>query len=226
MYVQIGAKIKKAREEKFLSQAELGARLGLTATAINYYEKGKRKVTIEDLYRLAAALDKPLNYFLPRERTLTGEHGHPSGGRMEVFNHMVDIPIAGEIRAGEAAPAAQCNSGFLPFPGEMARQEHFALRVTGDSMAGAGIYEGDLVLLRRQFQADYNGQIVCALVNGEDTTLKIFQREKEGSIRLRAANPNYPDLVLKDDKNLKIQGVFAGVFKFPQSDRTNLPPED
>jgi transcriptional regulator with XRE-family HTH domain len=65
MYALIGARIKKAREKKFISQAELGARLGVTATAINYYEKGKRKINIEDLFRLAAALEKPVEYFLP-----------------------------------------------------------------------------------------------------------------------------------------------------------------
>jgi repressor LexA len=54
MYTRIGGKIRKAREEMGFPQHDLGAALGLTATAINYYEKGKRKVSIEEIYRLAS----------------------------------------------------------------------------------------------------------------------------------------------------------------------------
>ncbi|MDD4238216.1 MAG: helix-turn-helix transcriptional regulator [Desulfotomaculaceae bacterium] len=65
MFVEIGvgARIKKAREGKFLSLAGLGAKLELTATAINYYEKGKRKFSIDDLLRLSEVLTKPVLYF-------------------------------------------------------------------------------------------------------------------------------------------------------------------
>lgn len=215
MYVRIGARIKQAREEKFLSQAELGAKLGVTATAINYYEKGKRKITVEDLYRLAAVLERPLGYFLPGEDLHPGGKGCPDSRIAEVFGEMASLPVVGEVRAGEATMAEQNITGRLPFPREFAEKEHFALKVTGDSMAGQGICEGDLVLIRRQAHVDYNGQVVAALVNGEETTLKFFYREAEGRVRLKAANPCYPDIVLEHEKDVLVQGVLAGVFKFP-----------
>lgn len=215
MYVRIGALIKKAREEKYLSQAELGSRLGVTATAINYYEKGKRKIGIDDLYRLAVVLEKPVDYFLSGGEAQTGSNKKRLRVREnESFNDMVAIPVLGTIRAGEPVPAEQNMIGSLPFPRKRVGEMYFALRVKGDSMVDEGICEGDLVLIRRQSYVDFNGQIVCALVNGVENTLKILLKN-EGRIILKAANLTYSDIVLNNERDLTIQGVFAGVFKFP-----------
>lgn len=218
MYVQIGAKIKQAREEMFLSQAELGSRLSITATAINYYEKGKRKINVEDLYRLAAVLHKPVGFFLP------GEEVHAGVGRERLsgcLDDLIGLPVVGAVRAGEPALTEQHVLGYLPYPRKMAGPAHFALKVKGDSMTGQGICDGDLVLIRRQNHVDFNGQIVCALVNGVENTLKIFLKD-EGRILLRAANQAYPDLVLKSEGDLDIQGVLMGVFKFPAEPEKKL----
>lgn len=216
MYVRIGARIKKAREEKYLSQAELGARIGVTATAINYYEKGKRKISIDDLYRLGRVLGKPLEYFWSEGDTPA------AGGEVEAVHDLAAVPVLGEVPAGEPVIEEQNLIGSLPMPGKQAEDVHFALRVKGDSMVGEGICAGDLVLIRRQSWVDFNGQIVCALVKGENT-LKIFIRDGEGKIRLRAANPRYPDIVLDGESDVVIQGVYAGVFKFPAGPKTGLP---
>lgn len=219
MFVEIGAKIKKAREEKFLSQAGLGAKLGLTATAINYYEKGKRKIGIDDLLRLAEALAKPVLYFLPgideQKRDISSKN--TLNKQVEIFNDLTGIAVLGNVRAGQPVFSEQNVIGMLPIPQQKAVKEYFALQVKGDSMAGAGINEGDLVLIHRQSQVDFNGQIVCALVDGEETTLKAFHQDSDGNIRLVAANPSYPDLLLAGSSNLVIQGVYAGVYKFPPS---------
>jgi len=88
-------------------------------------------------------------------------------------------------------------------------------------MVGEGICPGNLVLIHRQSGVDFNGQIICALVNGENT-LKIFFKDGEGKIRLRAANPIYPDIVLDGEGALVVQGVYAGVFKFPAGPGNDL----
>ncbi len=215
MYAGIGARIKKARAERCLSQYDLGAMLGLTATAINYYEKGKRKIGIEDLHRLAKALAKPVAYFLS-DPALSASNGliQPPMKKAEIIDDLKEIPVLGTIRAGEASFSRQSLIGFLPLPLKKAGAVAFALRVKGDSMVGEGIHEGDLVLINRQSHADFNGQIVCALINGEESSLKILLKEKD-KIILRSANPTYPDIVLEDESDLTIQGVYAGVFKFP-----------
>lgn len=222
MYIRIGSRIKKAREEKRLSQAELGARLGLTATAVNYYEKGKRKISIDDLFRLAATLDKPVDYFLSEWNVETDGRGkRPPGREPGILCDLTGIPVLGTVRAGEPVPTEQQVMGFLPFPCKPGGEMYFALRVQGDSMVEEGICEGDLVLIRRQSDVDFNGQIICALINGEENTLKVFFKEKEGEIRLRAANKAYPDIVLNNEGDLTIQGVYAGVFKLPSTPKTN-----
>ncbi|MFA4885672.1 MAG: S24 family peptidase [Desulfotomaculaceae bacterium] len=215
MYAGIGARIKKARAERCLSQYDLGAMLGLTATAINYYEKGKRKIGIEDLHRLARVLAKPVAYFLS-DQDLSASNGfkQPPIEKAEIINDLKDIPVIGTIRAGEASFSRQSLIGFLPLPRKEAAAVAFALRVKGDSMVGEGIHEGDLVLINRQSHIDFNGQIVCALINGEESSLKILLREKD-KIILRSANPAYPDIVLENEDAITIQGVYAGVFKFP-----------
>jgi repressor LexA len=216
MFVEIGARIKKAREEKFLSQAGLGAKLGLTATAINYYEKGKRKISIEDLLRLSEVLAKPVLYFLPGVDEHDNTPDKPnSNKRIETFYHLTGIAVLGNVRAGQPMFSEQNIIGMLPIPRDKVGKEHFALQVKGDSMVGAGINEGDLVLIRRQSHVDFDGQIICALVNGEESTLKIFHQDNDGNISLVAANPSYPDLLLSAPGDLVIQGVYAGVYKFP-----------
>ncbi|RJQ30577.1 MAG: LexA family transcriptional regulator [Peptococcaceae bacterium] len=215
VFALIGANIKKAREERNLSQAELGAKLGVTATAINYYEKGKRKINIGDLYRLAGVLGKPLEYFLAgRSAFAAADLKHYL--QDDMVRDLVYLPVVGTIRAGEPVLSEQNIESYLPFPREMIQAATFALWVTGDSMTGEGIEEGDLVFIRQQEHVDFNGQIVCALVNGEENTLKIFWKDENGVIYLKAANPNYPDIMVEHEDDLKIQGVYAGVFKLPR----------
>lgn len=215
MYVRIGAKIKKAREENLLSQAELGAKLGVTATAVNYYEKGKRKISIDDLYRLAAALKKPVDFFLSDGPEPSKKKKKSPRCSTEIFHDMIKIPVVGQIKAGEPETAEQNVVGYLPFPKQFIVEPDFALMIKGDSMEGIGISDGDLVLIRRQSYVDYNGQVICAIVSGQESTLKIYRKEKDGRVFLRAANPVYPDMVINDEKDLLVQGVYAGVFKFP-----------
>ena len=107
------------------------------------------------------------------------------------------VPILGTIRAGLPMAAEQRVEGWAT--ADVAEpEEHFFLRVTGDSMINAGIRDGDLVLLRRQDTAE-NGQIVACLVDGEDATLKRFRRQRD-MVLLQPENPVYePKLVPLSD---------------------------
>ena len=88
--------------------------------------------------------------------------------------------------------------------------EHFALEVKGDSMIEAGIFEGDLALIRRVDTAD-TGDIVVALVDEEEATLKRL-RKKGASIALEAANPSYETRIFGPDR-VQIQGKVVGLFR-------------
>ena len=88
--------------------------------------------------------------------------------------------------------------------------EHFALEVRGDSMIEAGIFEGDTVLLRRTDAAD-TGDIVCALIDEEEATLKRL-RKKGAAVALEAANPAYETRIFGPDR-VRIQGKLVGLLR-------------
>lgn len=123
----------------------------------------------------------------------------------------VEIPLLGRIAAGVPIAAIQHEMDRLSFPADMVRGgEHFALEVNGDSMIEAGILDGDIVLIRRGQSAE-SGEIVVALVDDEEATLKRL-RKKGGSIALEAANPAYETRIFGPDR-IKVQGRLVGLIR-------------
>jgi repressor LexA len=124
---------------------------------------------------------------------------------------IVDVPILGRIAAGFAEDEAPEALGTVSVDAASAgidqRSRHFALQVRGDSMIGAHIREGDLVILERR--PPRHGDIVAALIDGE-TTLKRLVREG-GRTYLKAENPDYPDLIPAGE--LVVQGVMAALVR-------------
>ncbi|WP_300541729.1 transcriptional repressor LexA [Maricaulis sp.] len=123
----------------------------------------------------------------------------------------IDVPLLGRIAAGVPISAIQHETDRLPVPADMlSGGEHFALEVKGDSMIEAGILDGDTVLIRRCESAD-TGDIVVALVDDEEATLKRL-RKKGGSIALEAANPDYETRIFGPDR-VKVQGRLVGLIR-------------
>src|SRR3990170_3044390 len=122
----------------------------------------------------------------------------------------VSIPVMGRIAAGTPASAIENRSHTIQVPPEMLSStgEHFALEVRGDSMIEAGIFEGDVVLIRKSEAAD-TGDIVVALIDDEEATLKRLRR-KGASIALEAANPAYETRIFGPDR-IRIQGRLTGL---------------
>ncbi len=123
----------------------------------------------------------------------------------------VTVPVMGRIAAGVPIEAIQMHSHSIVVPPDMLSPgEHFALEVRGDSMVDAGIFEGDTVLIRRTESAD-TGDIVVALVDDEEATLKRLRR-KGASIALEAANTAYETRIFGPDR-VKIQGKLVGLLR-------------
>lgn len=124
----------------------------------------------------------------------------------------VDIPIYGQIPAGMSALAEEEVEGHVTLGadslGKARGGRTFALRVRGDSMIGAHILDGDVVVLEDRKTAK-NGDVVAALIDGE-TTLKRFVTER-GRPYLKAENPQFPDLV--PARELRIQGVMVALVR-------------
>lgn len=121
------------------------------------------------------------------------------------------IPLMGTIRAGKPIEAVR-TSETLEIPRDMMSQNVFALKVKGDSMIDDAIMEGDFVIVE-PCQTPKNGDIVVALINKDEVTLKRFYREKD-HIRLQPANRNYQPIRVK---KVMIQGRVRGVIRKFQS---------
>lgn len=123
----------------------------------------------------------------------------------------VTIPVMGRIAAGVPIDAIQHKTHSIAVPPEMlSGGEHYALEVRGDSMIDAGIFDGDTVIIRNASTAN-PGEIVVALVDEEEATLKRFRR-KGASIALEAANPAYETRIFGPDR-VKVQGKLVGLIR-------------
>lgn len=124
----------------------------------------------------------------------------------------VELPVMGRIAAGVPIEAISHMSHSVTVPSAMlsGRGEHYALEVRGDSMIEAGINDGDVVVIRETSTAD-NGDIVVALVEDQEATLKRFIR-KGSTIALEAANPAYESRVYPDHM-VKVQGRLVGLIR-------------
>ena len=122
------------------------------------------------------------------------------------------LPVMGRIAAGTPIEAISEVANHVAVPGSMlsGKGPHYALEVKGDSMIEAGINDGDIVVIREQSTAD-NGDIVVALVEDHEATLKRFRRMR-GMIALEAANPAYETRMLRDDQ-VKVQGRLVGLIR-------------
>ena len=124
----------------------------------------------------------------------------------------VELPVMGRIAAGVPIEAIAHASHNVAVPGGMlsGQGNHYALEVRGDSMIDAGINDGDVVVIRETSAAD-NGDIVVALVEDQEATLKRFFR-RGNAIALEAANPAYEPRILPEEK-VKIQGRLVGLIR-------------
>ena len=162
-----------------------------------------------EIVKLPEAMERP--GFAPRvidgDRPARPAHAVP----LEAV-HALELPVMGRIAAGTPIEAISEVSHHVAVPGSMlaGSGQHYALEVRGDSMIEAGINDGDVVVIREQTTAE-NGDIVVALVEGHEATLKRFRR-RGGMIALEAANPAYETRVLPEDQ-VKVQGRLVGLIR-------------
>jgi repressor LexA len=123
----------------------------------------------------------------------------------------VAVPVMGRIAAGTPIEAIQTRSHTISVPADMLRAgDHYALEVRGDSMVEAGILDGDMALIQKRENAD-TGDIVVALIDDEEATLKRFRR-RGASIALEPANAAYEVRILPPTR-VRIQGKLVGLYR-------------
>jgi len=129
----------------------------------------------------------------------------------EPANDSVQVPLVGKIAAGVPIEAIQQDGNMFNVPnGMIGRGEHFALEVEGESMIEAGILDGDVVIIRKANTAR-NNEIVVALVDQEEATLKRIYKSG-GQIDLIAENKDFPTRTFGPDR-VEVQGILVGLIR-------------
>ena len=166
-----------------------------------------------EIVKLPEAMERP--GFSPRvikgDKRAVPPSAPPSALPVSNRNAM-EVPVMGRIAAGVPIEAISEVSHHVTVPGSMlsGSGQHYALEVKGDSMIDAGINDGDIVVIREQNTAE-NGDIVVALVEDSEATLKRFRR-RGGMIALEAANAAYETRVFPDHL-VKVQGRLVGLIR-------------
>ena len=142
---------------------------------------------------------------------IEGDLGRVRATSEEDGGRPVAVPVMGRIAAGTPIEAIQTRSHIINMPPDLlSAGDHFALEVRGDSMIEAGILDGDIALIRKSEAAD-TGDIVVALIDDEEATLKRFRR-RGASIALEPANTAYEVRILPPNR-VRIQGKLVSLFR-------------
>lgn len=189
-----GKRIKEARDSLGMNRTEFAEYVGSSTENISRYESGDMGVSLKAVAAIAEKLNINPGWFL----------GWSQEKYCDKPVEMKKIPIVGNIAAGLPILAQQNIEGYEVIDKE--KHIDFCLRVKGDSMMGARIFDGDLVYIRQQPEVE-NGEIAVVIVGEEEATLKRFYKI-DGNVVLRAENPKYKDVLFskKELKNIKIIG--------------------
>lgn len=168
-----------------------------------------RALEVVKMPQQATAASPPRGRAPFRPQVVEGDRA--GSGDLPIANDVRELPILGRIAAGTPIDAIQHERDRMPVPEALlGAGEHYILEVQGDSMINAGILDGDQVIIRKGATAN-SGEIVVALVMGEEATLKRL-RKKGASIALEAANPAYETRIFGPDQ-VQVQGKLVGLIR-------------
>ena len=187
--------VKKLTEEQNMSMSELGRRVGIAKSAISRYFKGTREFPLNKIGDFASALHTTPDYLLGMEYQPPKSQG-------------LKIPVLGTVAAGIPISAVEDILDYEEVPQSWENQgEFFGLRIKGDSMK-PDINDGDTVIVRQQSTAN-NGDVVIALVNGDDATCKKFEKLDNG-IMLISNNSEYSPMYFSNEEVVAKPVVIIG----------------
>ncbi len=176
---------------------------------LRFYRAHKRMPTITEVMKLCGLSSRSSAHYVVRKLVESGAATKDGSGRLMPTAGLDALPLVGHIRAGFAAPAEEELADTISIGEYLIRRPEasYLLEVAGDSMEGAGIHEGDMVVFERTH--DYRpGQIVVALTE-DGYTLK-YLRKRGSTYYLEAANEKYPDIYPKEGE---IIGVVTATFR-------------
>ena len=190
------ARIKSTRESLKLTKRELAKRIGVHESSINKYEKGLVDIPLSKITELARVLNVTESYLMGWE---DDDKETPQA---------IKIPVLGTVAAGIPISAVEDILDYEEIPQSWQNQgEFFGLRIKGDSMK-PDINDGDTVIVKQQSTAN-NGDVVIALVNGDDATCKKFEKLDNG-IMLISNNSEYSPMYFSNEEVVTKPVVIVG----------------
>ena len=194
MVIKMKDKIKTLRKSLGYSQEELAKIINVHQTAVSQWEQGRTTPDIETIKKLASLFNVSVDYLLDRSNAPANPIDPFTFSNIQpVKKHR--IPLLGEIACGEPIFADEDFEGFI----ESDIEADFALRCNGDSMTGARIMDGDIVLIKKQDMVE-NGQIAAVIIENEATLKRVYYYPKDGKLILNPENPAYAPLVYVDEE--------------------------
>lgn len=187
--MELKHRIRELREEHHLSGEELGKMVGCSKSAIGNYEQGLRTPKPEILQALADVFNVDMDYLMGRNDIKRRIMFNSSGKEYHASTTSVTINVVGRVAAGLPIEAVENIIDTEEIPESLAMTgEFFGLKIHGNSMEPR-ICDGDVVIVRQQNDAD-SGDIIIALINGDDATCKRLRKYRDG-IELISINPSY-----------------------------------
>lgn len=198
-YKLIGSNIEKQRKLKKISAEELGNRVGLTKKTIRRYETGDIRILNDRVLDIADALGiDPKVLYEGTDLVFEPPSTYATVGKF------TSLPIVGSISCGGGVIAYEDIEGHEDVPASWLNGgEYFFLRAKGDSMINARIYEGDLLLIRRQEEVE-NGEIAAVLIDGDAVLKRVYRTD--GTLILQSENPKYKPIIADGSKDTRIIG--------------------
>lgn len=199
-----GERIKFRRKEIGFSAEKVADIIGVSPATIYRYEKGDiEKVPGDVLFSIAKALHTTPAYLMGWEEAPESI----SADNIVPIPKMAKIPLLGNIACGDPITAEENLDGFVSAPEEISAD--FALRCKGDSMIGARILDGDIVLIRQQPDVE-DGEIAAVLIDNEATLKRVHK--KTGCLILNPANPAYEPIVITGEELADVRIIGKAVY--------------
>ena len=177
-------KVRKARQERGLTQEQLGNMININKSSISRYEKGIQLPELENIKKMAKALGVSHQYLLEDEFM----------NEFVIEEGFIKVPVVSKVKKGVPLLAEENIIGFeyvLKGELDMNNTEYFYLEVSDNSMDGTRIHIGDRVLIRKQTSIHNEGDIMLVRIGNEEAVLRRVYSRKEGIV-LQSENVNYP----------------------------------
>lgn len=209
--IEIGKRIKLAREIKGITQEQLGKEVGMNKSTIQRYETGQvSKIKLPVIESLAKCLDVNPDWLIEKSNIMEALNPKSSYNLMGIKNiipmpKMKKVPLLGTIACGEPILAQENIEDFVNMPANI--DGTFALRCKGDSMINARILDGDIAFIREQPTVE-NGEIAAVLIDNEATLKRVYYYPEKSMLILKPENTSYQDFIYINEElnNIRILG--------------------